>query len=112
MNSRSEGFSANKYYFVSIAHKKTAIFALSPLSTMFRRLRSAHTSPHIHPTSPYLPSVGGDAVAAIDLAINRAKIGCYGHGIHRIDVAATPPTIKRGQMEASCLNKHKHLTIN
>jgi hypothetical protein len=112
MNSRSEGFSANKYHFVSIAHKKTAIFALSTLSTMFRRLRSAHNTPHNHPTSPYLPSVAGDDAAAIDLDINRAKTGCYGHRIHRIDVVATPPSIKRGQMEASCLHKHKHLTIN
>jgi hypothetical protein len=33
MNSRSEGFSANKYYFVSIAHKKNGHFCpLHPLN--------------------------------------------------------------------------------
>jgi hypothetical protein len=89
MNSKSKGFSANKYYFVSIAHKKTAIFALSTLSTMFRRLRSAHNTPHNHPTSPYRPSVAGDAAAAIDLAINWAEIG---HLIHQIDVVTTSPS--------------------
>jgi hypothetical protein len=113
MNSRSEGFSANKYYFVSIAHKKTAIFALSTLSTMFGRLRSAYKTPCNHYTSPYTPSVAGDAAAAIDLAINRAKMGLAGHSMHRSNLChRNPSSIKRGQMEASCLNEHIELTIN
>jgi hypothetical protein len=92
MNSRSKGFSANLSNFVSIAHKKTAIFALSTLSTMFCRLLSAHNTPHNHPIPSYMPSVAGDAAAVINLAINRAKIGCFDHRIHRIDVVATPPS--------------------
>jgi hypothetical protein len=112
MNSRSEGFSANLSNFVSIAHKKTAIFALSTLSTMFCHLLSAHNTPRNHPISSYMPSVVGDAAAAIDLAINRAKMGLTGHPNASIGVVSNPPTIKQGQMKASCLNKHINLTIN
>jgi hypothetical protein len=83
---------------VSIAHKKTAIFALSTLSTMFGRLRSAHKTPCNHYTSPYTPFVAGDAAAAIDLAINRAKMGMAGHPMHRCNPSSNQARANGGQL--------------
>ena len=78
---------------------------------MFCRLRSAHNTPQNHPTSPYTPSVTGDVAAAIDLAINRAKMGLARHPSNRCP--RKPSIIAWGQMKASCHNKWiKNLTIN